>query len=488
MVGGGIAGLAAATALAERGVQVTLLEAGAHLGGRVASWPITLADGSPATMSRGFHAFFRQYYTLRSLLRRVDPALSMLAPIADYPLLAADGTRDSFTGIPRTPPFNLLGFVARSPSFTLRELARVNVREALRLLSVRFPATFTEFDGVSAAEFLDRLRFPPKARHLSLEVFARSFFAHPDQFSAGELVGMFHSYFVGSAEGLLFDVPVDDYDATLWAPLGRYLSGLGADLTIGASARGVHAGGGGLVVESTAGDIHCDAVVLATDRGALRDMVSTSTGLDEQWRQRVQAGLDAPAFVVGRLWFDAPLRADAPPFLGTSGYGPLDNISVVSRFEAGAATWAARTGGCVVEVHAYAVDAPELAGVRELVLAELVRIYPELGRASVTDEHWLTRQDCPLIGTEPWAERPGVRTPNQSVVLAGDGVACELPVALMERAAVTGVQAANALLSQAGLPGHELWTVPMRGLLSSRRAGPRGRQARAAATAEPTTG
>lgn len=56
VVGGGIAGLAAATVLAERGVRVTLLESDGRLGGRVSSWGL---DGG-RTMSRGFHAFFRQ--------------------------------------------------------------------------------------------------------------------------------------------------------------------------------------------------------------------------------------------------------------------------------------------------------------------------------------------------------------------------------------------------------------------------------------------
>ena len=42
-------------------------------------------------MERGFHAFFRQYYNLRALLRRVDPELSMLAPLDDYPILGPDG-------------------------------------------------------------------------------------------------------------------------------------------------------------------------------------------------------------------------------------------------------------------------------------------------------------------------------------------------------------------------------------------------------------
>ena len=102
-------------------------------------------------------------------------------------------------------------------------------RQALGLLDVDFPTTFTAYDGVSAADVLDRLRFPPGMRDLALEVFARSFFADPAEFSGGELVAMFHSYFLGSAEGLLFDVATDDFDATWWAPLGRYLTELGVE-------------------------------------------------------------------------------------------------------------------------------------------------------------------------------------------------------------------------------------------------------------------
>ena len=52
-------------------------------------------------------------------------------------------------------------------------------------------------------------------------------FSAVEDVSAGELVGMFHSYFLGSSEGLLFDVPVDDYDTVFWAPMRNYLSGWG---------------------------------------------------------------------------------------------------------------------------------------------------------------------------------------------------------------------------------------------------------------------
>ena len=79
VIGAGIAGLAAATGLAERGVSVEVLEREPTLGGRVAGW--TESDGLPN--NRGFHAFFRQYYNLRELLRRSDPGLQRLTAVED---------------------------------------------------------------------------------------------------------------------------------------------------------------------------------------------------------------------------------------------------------------------------------------------------------------------------------------------------------------------------------------------------------------------
>ena len=93
---------------------------------------------------------------------------------------------------------------------------------------------------------------------------------------------------------------------------------------------------------------------------------------------------------------------------------------------------------------------------------QLERLHPVLTGCEPVHEEVLVEADCPLAGTDEWAARPGVVTPQPKLVLAGDGVRCELPVALMERAATTGFQAANALLRHWGLPGHELWSVPTR--------------------------
>jgi isorenieratene synthase len=56
-----------------------------------------------------------------------------------------------------------------------------------------------------------------------------------------------------------------------------------------------------------------------------------------------------------------------------------------------------------------------------------------------------------------------VRTPFGGLVLAGDGIRIDVPVALMERAATTGWHAANCLLARWSLAGHELYTVPTHG-------------------------
>ncbi|MER6277943.1 FAD-dependent oxidoreductase [Streptomyces sp900105245] len=466
VVGGGIAGLAAATALAERGVAVTLYEREPYLGGRVGGWPIDLTDGSSTTMSRGFHAFFRQYYNLRGLLRRTDPRLERLTGLPDYPLRHSDGMRDSFRHVPRTPPWSALGFVALSPSFGLRDLRAMNPVAALPLLDVRVPEVYARLDRTSAHDFLEAVRFPPSARHLAFEVFSRSFFADPRKLSAAEMVLMFHIYFLGSAEGLLFDVPRAPFPAALWEPLADYVRRHGADVRTGTPVENVTpAPDGGYVLTAAGGERRHDTVVLALDTAGLRSVVGNSERLgDRQWRESVQRLRTAPPFLVTRLWLDRPVRRDRPGFLGTSGYGGLDNISVLERYEDDAARWAARTGGSVVELHAYAVRADAARDVEEKRLIEqLHRVYPETRDARTVDVRHEWREDCPLFPVGGYFDRPTVRTPEPGLVLAGDLVRTDLPVALMERAATSGFLAANALLERWGVRGQTLWTVPDRG-------------------------
>ncbi|MFJ9038531.1 FAD-dependent oxidoreductase [Streptomyces sp. NPDC102406] len=476
VVGGGIAGLAAAVGLAERGVRVTLFEREDTLGGRLAGWSTRLADGSSVTMSRGFHAFFRQYYNLRSLLRRTDPRLERLTPLPDYPLWHASGPRDSFRRVPRTPPWSAVGFALHSPTFTLGDLPRMNARAALPLMDVRVPEIYERLDAVSAHSYLDSIRFPEAAHHLAFEVFSRSFFADPRRLSAAEMALMFHIYFLGSAEGLLFDVPDDPFPAALWDPLRHYLEKLGVDVRVSEPVDRVSsAPGGGFRVDAGQHTRPYDACVLALDTDGLRSVLRDSPGLaDEDWYARVTRLRTAPSFLVSRLWLDRPVAADRAGFLGTSGYAGLDNVSVLERWEREARDWARRTGGSVVELHAYAVaDGADRETEQKRLVDQLHRLYPETRAAHIVDARHEWRQDCPMFAVGSYGDRPTVRTSNPSLMVAGDMVRTGLPVALMERAATSGMLAANALLERWRLRGHTLWTVPRSGRSALLRRGAR---------------
>jgi carotenoid phi-ring synthase / carotenoid chi-ring synthase len=462
VVGAGIAGLAAATGLAERGVRVDVVERENYIGGRVGGWTECL-DGTDFAMNRGFHAFFRQYYNLRDLLRRSDAGLHRLVPVDDYPLVDAEGRRDTFHGLPHTPPWNALMFALRSPTFRLRDLAALNARAAAPLAAVSVPEIYERLDDVDADTFLRDINFPEAARHLAFEVFSRSFFAEPADLSAAELATMFHIYFLGSSEGLVFDVVSDNFDVGLWEPLRDYLSQREVRFHTGVAVSAVDADDTkAFRVHHGSGCLDADAVVLATDVAGLQRIVDASPGLgDETWRQAVADLRTAPPFVVQRLWLDRPVAPHRPPFLATGGREPLDNVSVLDRYERQAIDWARRRGGSVVELHSYAVrNSTELT---ERLRGRLHELYPETRDAGIVAERTLCRDDCPRFAPGDHAHRPPVSTPHPNLMLAGDGIRIDLPVALMERAATTGWAAANRLLSGWGLAGHPLHTVPTRG-------------------------
>jgi isorenieratene synthase len=278
---------------------------------------------------------------------------------------------------------------------------------------------------------------------------------------------MFHIYFLGSNEGLVFDVAESNFDTALWNPLGEYLTGRGVTFHTGVSVESIdRSGPKRLRVNASDGrSIDADGVVLAADVTGLQRIVDASPELgDDNWRQRVAAMEVAPPFVVQRLWLDIPVQPGRPPFLGTGGLEPVDNISVVSNYESQAAQWARTHGGSVVEVHSYSVvDPPPFEGLREKMLARLHQLYPETAQAGILAERILFKQDCPLFSPGSFAERPTVATGVDGLVLAGDGIRIDLPVALMERAATTGWSAANQLLAGWGVAGHTLHSVPVQG-------------------------
>jgi len=480
VVGGGLAGVAAAVVLGERGARVTLFEREPVLGGRVGGWPDRLATGEEFRMERGFHAFFRQYHNLRALLRRADPGLHQLQPVGDYALLGPDGATESFTGLPRRPPLNALALMWRSPTVGLRDLRAMDGAEAREMLRFDPHHTYGRLDGQSATEYLDRLRMPAAARRMLFEVFARSFFDPEDEMSAAELLMRFHLYFTGSSEGLLFDVVTEPCADSIWGPMGRYLAGLGVDVRLGQAVESLDppADGRGWRVHAGGGAVDVDAVVLALTVGGLQAVVDASPGVgDAAWRASVAGLRAARPFAVWRLWLDRPVDPERPVFAGTAGMGLLDNVSLLHRYQGESRRWALRTGGSVVELHAYALPPGSLrdeAAVRATqadLRTRLAALYPETAGAGVVEERWLVRADAPAFGPGSHAGRPRVETPVPGLALAGDLVRLDFPSALMERAVASGVLAANSVLRRWVVAPEPVWSGPTRGLLAWVRSG-----------------
>ena len=476
VVGGGLAGMAAAVSLAERGAKVTVREAGPVLGGRLSSWADQLneaANGATIQMERGFHAFFRQYYNARALLRRVDPSLDFLMACDDYPLFGPDHAFQSFAGLPRTPPLNLATLVRRTPTLNLAGLRGMNGDAAAEMLAFDNDETYARFDSISAKEYLDQVNFPPEARRMLFEVFAHSFFNPEEAMSAGEMLMMFHLYFCGSGEGILFDVLTEPFGDAVWAPMRRHLERLGGTVVVNDDVERLDEPGAG------------EAVVLATTVHSLQRIVAANPWLTDRfdgvgaaWAADLKALDQAPPFAVLRLWLDRDVNDDRAPFAGTAALGILDNISCVHRYQGEARRWSMQTGGSVVELHAYALPDThhhDEARIRTELLAQLHAVYPETAAARILDERFVFRADCPSFAVGSYAHRLPVATPHPRVKLAGDLVRLPFPTALMERAVTSGFVAANELLTPFAVAAEPIWSVPTRGILASLQAWQRRR-------------
>ncbi|MFY1696334.1 hydroxysqualene dehydroxylase [Solwaraspora sp. WMMA2101] len=479
VVGGGIAGMSAAIVLAERGVRVTVLERAAQLGGRLAAWPETLHDGTVQPVDHGFHAFFRQYYNWRSILRRADPALGMLHPVDGYPVWSAQWPPEEFGRLPTTPPVNLLALLLRSPSLRLRQLREMDRAAALPLLAFHPERTYQDLDGRSAADLLDSLRLPDRARAMLFEVFSHSFFNHERDMSAAELVASFHFYFLGNPEGLGFDAPDRDYDTAIWQPLQEHLRRHGGRVVTGDEVRGVTPRrANGWQVRCASGAAHTARyVVLAVDPPALRALLAESPRLaqDAPTLADQVGGLGVgPPYAVARFWLDGDVAADRPVFCGVSRQPTLDSVTLYHRLEHQARQWAQRHRGAVLELHAYAcpeqVPAEVLA---ERMRTELATLWPEVAALPVRQVRARVEAQAPAFAPGAAHRRPGVVTDADGLFLAGDGIGTDVPSALMERAAVTGILAANHILRREGAATEPLRAIRRYGLLARTRSAAR---------------
>ncbi len=490
VIGAGIAGMTAATILAERGATVTVCEAAERAGGRLSAEPHQLSDGTTQWVDHGFHGFFRQYYNWRAILARTGNGVAPLHPLGSYPVISHRWPAEEFDGLPPTPPVSMLALLARSPSLRLRDLRRVDPDAARCLLGFDGRQTYRSFDHVTAEDLLASLQLPERARSMLFNVFAHSFFNDAGSMSAADLIAMFHFYFLANPEGLGMDAPRVDYQTGIWAPMQARLTSLGAHLRyrtpVSAISQDVR---GSWRVHTATSSLAAEHVVLALDAASAGTVLANSPQLiarDERLGATAHRPFVGPPYAVARFWLSGDVDAARAPFTSIGDPQVLDSVTLYHRLEQQSMGWHRRSGGAVLELHAYACpDGVPAEMLGATMRAELTELWPELRRLSVVDQRCRVGHDAAGFPAGGHLARPGVRTALPGLTLAGDWVGVPVPSALMERAATTGMLAANRILSAHGLPVEPIWSVPPRGLLTSRSGAKRRGPVRRARSLDP---
>lgn len=463
VVGGGIAGISAASNLAERGFAVTLYESNDYLGGKLGSWTFE-SIGEKLRAEHGFHAFFRQYYNLKNFMRRLD-IHKHLIPIDDYVILFQDGKRQGFAGIDNTPGLNILDLRKRG---VFNWLTYVNPLSAQFLALLRFhpERTFQDYDGMSFAQFAKRTRMP-RNMQLVFTSFARAFFAEPKKISMAELIKGFHFYFLSNDDGLMYDVLDDDFEHTFLAPCKRHMEKLGVQFRMNNPVDTIRFDGQTYTVD---GEPY-DYTVLALDAKHVRQLVSNSPDLqaNPRFKQQLEHLRCTDRYAVWRIWTDKfEAEQGLPFFVFTDRLKCLDSVTFYHQMEKESAFWSRENNGGIFELHSYSLpdDLMDEQAIKEALLRELLHFFPELAGLQIKHEFFQHRDDFPAFHTNQYQDRPEVQTGVPGLYLAGDWVKLPLPAMLMESAYTSGAMAANHIFNREGLRENLLESVCPYGILS----------------------
>jgi squalene-associated FAD-dependent desaturase len=446
VVGGGLAGLAAAAALVEAGVRVTLIESRRRCGGRAASFEDPVVGGlvdACQHVAMGCCTNFLDLCRstgLADALRR-DRTLWFVGP---------DGDRAACTPSRLLPaPLHLAPLLLGMRHFSFREKAALAVG-MLRLARCRGGDDAT---GRTALEWLRGIGQPDRVIRLFWQPVLESALGE-----SIDLVGVAAARkvtvdgFLAHREAADLHVPTMPLGELFGVRLTAWLRAQGVDVETGQAVTGIARDREGRACGVACGDrtIPCDAVIVAVPwkqaGRLLPDLVPTA---DER--------LAGSPITAVHLWFDDEV-IDLP-------HAVL--VGRVSQwvFRADEADGAPR-GYCQVVISA---SRGLLGGDRERLLesvvGELREIFPAARRARLVDARIVTDPTA-VLSVRPGVEaaRPAARTQVPGIVLAGDWTATGWP-STMEGAVRSGRLAAEAVLAQAGMPRRVLTADLPRGPL-----------------------
>jgi isorenieratene synthase len=462
VVGGGIAGLSAATELAERGYRVQVREADEVLGGRLATRDLDPGTGETFRVEHGLHMWFDNYRTFADLRHRLGID-DHFRPYTQVDFVFRTHRPERLESTPKLFPANLAGIVDRSPNLDWGDILGSS-GILPDLFQFDFRRVFERLDGITFDEWMRRTRVTPRFAEVILQPAAHVTLNRVEELSAAEMVLYQHLYFTSQPFAFDREVTTVDHGTAVIDPWVAHLRRLGVQVRTSAPVPGLRIEGGRAVGVVGEPERH-DAVVLAADVPGARAVLAGSRadaasaeGLARISR-RVGALKVAPPYKILRLWLDRRPDAARPEVIETPQHSPLSLICSYHLLEQESAEWARRTGGSVLELHLYALDEPYVSvdddGLWGLVRPLVLEVMPELARAQVLGRTVGSYENFTSFAVGQAAGRPfpgtAVADGVGGLFLAGDWVSAPAPSALMERSVLTGRLAANEVLVADGV-------------------------------------
>ncbi|HVT22310.1 MAG TPA: NAD(P)/FAD-dependent oxidoreductase [Mycobacteriales bacterium] len=396
VVGGGIAGAAAALRLAEAGRQVVLFEGGERLGGLVVSFEI---GGTP------LECFYHHVFPHESHIRGLIDELG-LTPKLDW-LPSTMGVLSHGRLWPFTTPLDILRF----GPMTLPERLRMGVG-GLRLQQWR---DWESLDTVPAQQWLTRATGPAAVRELWEPLLRAKFGAAAPDVPAAWMWGRFaqrRGARKGSGEklGYLRGGFRQVFDA-----LASRLTDLGVEIRTHSRVTAVAAEDGKVVaVHADGGDIDTDAVLYTGALPGITKLVPDEYA-DPKWRSAQGMGVVCSVIETDRPITDVYWTNVCDPSLGFGAIIEQTNLVPASDYGGRHVTYLGRYF-TAAEADIATTDA---AGLTDTWLDNLAAAYPRFDRSSVQAVHpFKTPYAAPLVTLGYRNRIPDLRSPLRGLYVA----------------------------------------------------------------------
>jgi squalene-associated FAD-dependent desaturase len=439
VVGGGLAGLSAAAALAENGKRVLVVDARAQLGGRATAF----RDRETGELvDNGQHVLFGCYRSTFEFLERIRAADRVrVQPSLAVPYIDRAGRR-SVLRCPTLPsPLHLLAGVLGWDGIPLRDrLSVLNLAVALRRARRELQATgsVTADPNGTVSEWLIAHRQRQMLRTWLWEPLAVAALNQPPSVAAASpFVRVLAQMFGPDPHDSALVLPTRPLHEMYAAPARTFIESRGGEVRVNALAR--------VVVE----DGQVCGVDIRGDRIAARHVISAVPWFDlgrlfnpaspPQLASLLAsaAGMQSMPIVTVNLWYDRPVMDDA--FIGLPGRDMQWVFDKRIAFGAEASHLSLVSSGAT-RLTAMSRDELIALSVREVEEAIPAARPERLLRGTVIREK---RATFSLAAGEP--ARPATTTAVKGLYLAGDWIDTGLP-GTIESAVVSGHRAARELL------------------------------------------